>query len=274
MMKKLISVFLIALLTLTAVGCSKESNESISNNGSQTEVIKIGVTPEPHGRIVQLIKDDLKEEGIEIEIVEFTDYVTPNLALNDGDLDANFFQHEPYLNDFIKEKNVNLVSIGAVHIEPMGLYSSKYESIDQIEEGAEIAIPNDATNGGRALMLLEKAGLIKLDEKAGILATENDIIDNPKNLKFTPLEAAQLPRVLQDVDGAVINGNYALEAGLTPTKDAIFLEDKDSPYANIVAVRKGEENQEKFKKLMKALQSEKVKKFIEETYEGGVIPAF
>jgi len=169
---------------------------------------------------------------------------------------------------------VNLVSIGAVHIEPMGLYSSKYESIDQIEEGAEIAIPNDATNGGRALMLLEKAGLIKLDEKAGILATENDIIDNPKNLKFTPLEAAQLPRVLQDVDGAVINGNYALEAGLTPTKDAIFLEDKDSPYANIVAVRKGEENQEKFKKLMKALQSEKVKKFIEETYEGGVIPAF
>jgi D-methionine transport system substrate-binding protein len=273
-MKKLISVFLIALLTLTAVGCSKESNESISNNGSQTEVIKIGVTPEPHGRIVQLIKDDLKEEGIEIEIVEFTDYVTPNLALNDGDLDANFFQHEPYLNDFIKEKNVNLVSIGAVHIEPMGLYSSKYESIDQIEEGAEIAIPNDATNGGRALMLLEKAGLIKLDEKAGILATENDIIDNPKNLKFTPLEAAQLPRVLQDVDGAVINGNYALEAGLTPTKDAIFLEDKDSPYANIVAVRKGEENQEKFKKLMKALQSEKVKKFIEETYEGGVIPAF
>jgi len=273
-MKKWISILLITLLTLSIVGCSKGTNEANGNTQKETEVIKIGVTPEPHGRIVELIKDDLKEEGIEIEIVEFTDYVTPNLALNDGDLDANFFQHEPYLNDFIKENNVDLVSIGAVHIEPMGLYSSKYESIDQIENGAEIAIPNDATNGGRALLLLEKAGLIKLDDKAGVLATEKDIVDNPKNLKFTPLEAAQLPRVLQDVDGAVINGNYALEAGLTPTKDAIFLEDKDSPYANIVAVRKGEENEEKFKKLMEALQSDKVKKFIEENYEGGVIPAF
>ena len=160
-MKKFISILLISLLTLTIVGCSKENN---------TEVIKIGVTPEPHGRIVELIKDDLEKEGIKVEIVEFTDYVTPNMALADGDLDANFFQHEPYLNDFIKEKNVDLVSIGAVHLEPMGLYSSKYESMDQIEDGAEIAIPNDATNGGRALLLLEKAGLIKLDDDAGILA--------------------------------------------------------------------------------------------------------
>ena len=264
-MKKFISILLISLLTLTIVGCSKENN---------TEVIKIGVTPEPHGRIVELIKDDLEKEGIKVEIVEFTDYVTPNMALADGDLDANFFQHEPYLNDFIEENNLDLISIGAVHLEPMGLYSTKYKSIDEIEDGAEIAIPNDATNGGRALLLLEKAGLIKLDDDAGILATEKDIVDNPKNLKFTPLEAAQLPRVLNDLDGAVINGNFALEAGLIPTKDAILLEDKDSPYANIVAVRSEEKDEEKFKKLMKALQSDEVKQFIEDNYEGGVIPAF
>jgi len=264
-MKKFISILLISSLFLTIAGCSKENN---------TEVIKIGVTPEPHGRIVELIKDDLEKEGIKVEIEEFTDYVTPNMALADGDLDANFFQHEPYLNDFIKEKNVDLVSIGAVHLEPMGLYSSKYKSMDQIEDGAEIAIPNDATNGGRALLLLEKAGLIKLDSNAGILATEKDIVDNPKNLKFTPLEAAQLPRVLNDLDGAVINGNFALEAGLIPTEDAILLEDKDSPYANIVAVRSEEKNKEKFRKLMEALQSDKVKQFIEDNYEGGVIPAF
>lgn len=167
-----------------------------------------------------------------------------------------------------------MVSIGGVHIEPMGLYSSKYESIDQIEDGAEIAIPNDGTNGGRALLLLQEAGIITLDKDAGVLATENDIVNNPKNLTFAPLEAAQLPRIVDDVDGAIINGNYALEAGLVPTEDAILLEGKESPYANIVAVRAGEENEEKFKKLMEALQSDEVRQFIEENYEGGVVPAF
>ncbi|NLY77775.1 MAG: MetQ/NlpA family ABC transporter substrate-binding protein [Tissierellia bacterium] len=273
-MKKLISLLLVVLLAFAVVGCSKEGSQDEASNEDAAEVITIGVSPEPHGKIVELIKDDLEKEGIQIEIVEFTDYVTPNRALADGDLDANFFQHEPYLKDFIEENNLDLISIGAVHLEPMGLYSTKYKSIDEIEDGAEIAIPNDATNGGRALLLLEKAGLIKLDDDAGILATEKDIVDNPKNLKFTPLEAAQLPRVLNDLDGAVINGNFALEAGLIPTKDAILLEDKDSPYANIVAVRSEEKDEEKFKKLMKALQSDEVKQFIEENYEGGVIPAF
>lgn len=274
MMKKLISLLLVVLLAFAVVGCSKEGSQDEASNEDAAEVITIGVSPEPHGKIVELIKDDLEKEGIQIEIVEFTDYVTPNRALADGDLDANFFQHEPYLKDFIEENNLDLISIGAVHLEPMGLYSTKYKSIDEIEDGAEIAIPNDATNGGRALLLLEKAGLIKLDDDAGILATEKDIVDNPKNLKFTPLEAAQLPRVLNDLDGAVINGNFALEAGLIPTKDAILLEDKDSPYANIVAVRSEEKDEEKFKKLMKALQSDEVKQFIEDNYEGGVIPAF
>lgn len=266
MMKKLLLISLVAILALTFAACSQDSSDD--------NVIRIGVSPEPHGKIVELIKDNLEEEGISLEIITFTDYVTPNTALEDGDLDANFFQHEPYLNNFNEENGTNLVSIGGVHVEPMGLYSSKYDSIDQLEDGAEIAIPNDGTNGGRALLLLQEAGIIKLDEKAGILATENDIIENPKNLTFRPLEAAQLPRVLDEVDGAIINGNYALEAGLVPTKDAILLEGKESPYANIVAVRAGEENEEKFKKLMEALQSNEVKQFIEENYEGGVVPAF
>ncbi|NLX62979.1 MAG: MetQ/NlpA family ABC transporter substrate-binding protein [Tissierellia bacterium] len=265
-MKKLLLISLVAVLALTFVACSQ--------NKSDDNVIKIGVSPEPHGKIVELIKDDLEAEGITLEIVTFTDYVTPNTALEDGDLDANFFQHEPYLNNFNEENGTNLISIGGVHVEPMGLYSSKYESIDQLEDGAEIAIPNDGTNGGRALLLLQEAGLIKLDKSAGILATENDIVENPKNLTFRPLEAAQLPRVIDEVDGAIINGNYALEAGLVPTKDAILLEGKESPYANIVAVRAGEENEEKFKKLMDALQSDEVRQFIEENYEGGVVPAF
>jgi len=221
-----------------------------------------------------LIKDDLEKEGIKLEVIEFTDYVKPNTALADKEIDANFFQHLPYMNEFKEKQNINIVSIGAVHIEPMGLYSKKYKSIDEIPNGSTIAIPNDPTNGGRALLLLQENGIIKLKDPDNILSTENDIAENPKNLKFEALEAAQLPRVLGDVDGAVINGNYALEANLVPTKNALILEDKSSPYANIVAVRGGEENQEKFQKLIKALQSEKVKKFIEEKYNGGVIPAF
>ncbi|MBE6081925.1 MULTISPECIES: MetQ/NlpA family ABC transporter substrate-binding protein [Tissierellales] len=265
-MKKF-SLILIAILIFTLLtGCGKK--ESAEN------VIKIGVSPEPHKAIVDLIKDDLEKEGIKLEVIEFTDYVKPNTALADKEIDANFFQHLPYMNEFKEKQNINIVSIGAVHIEPMGLYSKKYKSIDEIPNGSTIAIPNDPTNGGRALLLLQENGIIKLKDPDNILSTENDIAENPKNLKFEALEAAQLPRVLGDVDGAVINGNYALEANLVPTKNALILEDKSSPYANIVAVRGGEENQEKFQKLIKALQSEKVKKFIEEKYNGGVIPAF
>jgi D-methionine transport system substrate-binding protein len=266
-LKKIVLFILITILSFSFLtGCGKGKNDE--------NLIRIGVSPEPHKKIVELVKDDLEKEGIKVEIIEFTDYIKPNLALSEGELDASFFQHEPYMNSFKEEKNIDIVSIGGVHIEPMGLYSSKYKSIDEIKDGSEIAIPNDATNGGRALLLLEEHGIIKLKDGVDILATENDIVENPKNLKFRPLEAAILPRVLNDVDGAIINGNYALEANLVPTKDAILLEDKDSPYANIIAIRGGEENQERFKKLMKALQSDKVKKFIEENYKGGVIPAF
>ncbi len=266
-MKKILSILIISVLSLSLLaGCSQKS--------AKDNEIVIGVSPEPHSKLVSLVVDDLEKEGIKVKLVEFTDYVQPNLALNDGELDANFFQHLPYLEDFIVKQNVKLTSLGNVHVEPMALYSNKYKSVDDIPNGAEIIIPNDTVNGGRALILLEDNGLIKLKEDAGLGATEKDIVENPKNLKITALEAAGLPRVLDDVAGAVINGNYALEAGLNPVKDGLLIEGKDSPYANIVAVREGEENQEKFVKLIKALQSEKVKKYIEENYNGGVVPAF
>lgn len=266
-MKKLLfilSIFVLSLILLA--GCTPKklgANE-----------IKIGVSPDPHSKLVSLVLDDLEKEGIKITLVEFTDYVKPNLALNDGELDANFFQHEPYLNDFKAKEKLNIVSLGKVHVEPMALYSTTFKSIDELKDGAEIAIPNDTVNGGRALLLLEANGLIKLKDGAGLEATEKDIVENPKNIKVTALEAAGLPRILKDIDGAVINGNYALEAGLNPVKDGLMVEGKDSPYANIIAIREGEQTQEKFVKLLKALQSDKIKKYIEDNYDGAVVPAF
>lgn len=269
-MKKILSLALIIALSLSVfVGCA-----STEETPAELETLTIGVSPEPHASLVSLISDDLEEQGIKIEIIEFTDYVKPNHALEDGEIDANFFQHEPYLDDFVAKEGLHLVSAGGVHVEPMALYANGLESIDDIPEGGEIAIPNDTVNGGRALLLLQENGLITLNEDAGLEATENDIKDNPKNLTFTALEAATLPRVLGEVDGAVINGNYALEAGLNPVDDGLVIEGKESPYVNIVAVKEGEENEEKFVKLMKALQSDEVKAYIEENYNGGVVPAF
>ncbi|SHE65542.1 D-methionine transport system substrate-binding protein [Tissierella praeacuta DSM 18095] len=265
-MKKLLSLTLVVVLALSVVGCSKKTSDE--------NVIKIGVSPDPHAKLVSLVVDDLEKEGIKIEIIEFTDYVKPNLAVNDGEIDANFFQHEPYLNDFKAKEKLNIVSLGKIHVEPMALYSSKYKTIEEIPDGAEIAIPNDTVNGGRALLLLEANGLIKLKDGVGYEATENDVTENLKNLKFTPLEAAFLPKSLDGVDAAIINGNYALEGGLNPVKDGLLIEGGESPYANLIAVRAGEETQDRFVKLLKVLQSEKVKKYIEENYDGAVVPAF
>lgn len=219
------------------------------------------------------MKDQLAKKGINVEIVEFTDYVQPNLALNDKSLDANFFQHKPYLDEFCKSRGLKLASVGAVHLEPMSVFSNKYKSLAELPDGASIAIPNDPTNGGRALLVLQSAGLIKLRDGAPVTATPQDIAENPHNLKFSELEAPQLPRSLADVDAAVININFALEAKLN-LKDAIYTESKDSPYANIVAVRAGDENRPEIQELMKALTSPESKKFIEDTYKGAVIPAF
>jgi len=266
-MKKILSLVLITLLSVSLLAaCGKETSDSNS--------IIIGVSPNPHEDIVEVIIDDLEEEGIEVELKTFNDYKTPNIALDDGEIDANFFQHEPYLDDFVENEGVDLVSLGGIHIEPMAVYSSRLDSFDDIEDGSEIAIPNDTVNGGRALILLENHGLIKLDEDVGLEATENDIVDNPKDITFTTLEAAIIPNSLDDVDAAVINGNYALEADLNPVGDGLIIEDSDSPYANILAVRAGEEDEDKFTKLLEALQSDKIKDYIENEYNGAIVPAF
>ena len=266
-MKKLLYFLSISALSLgLLVGCgSKESGDN---------KIKIGVSPNPHSQLVSLVLEDLKKDGIEVEIIQFTDYVQPNLALASGDLDANFFQHGPYFQDFIEKENLDLVSLGNVHVEPMALYSTKLTSIDDLKDGSQVGIPNDSVNGGRALLLLESNGLISLKDGVGLEASEIDIVDNPKNLKIVALEAATLPTTLQDLDAGVINGNYALDSGLNPLVDGLIIEGADSPYANLVAVRKGEEKQDKFIKLLKALQSDRVRNYIQETYKGGVAPAF
>lgn len=236
--------------------------------------LKVGATPVPHAELLNLVKDDLKAEGVDLKIVDFTDYVTPNLALADGELDANFFQHYPYLEKFASERGLKLVSAAKIHVEPIGVFSQKIKSIEELPDRATIAIPNDPSNGGRALILLHNNGLIKLNDPTNLYATEFDIVDNPKKLRFRPIEAPQLPRVLPDVDAAVINGNYALEAGLSPVEDALLVEGAESPYANIIAVREGDENKEDIVKLINALQSKKVSDFILSNYKGGVVPAF
>lgn len=267
MIKKLtVFTLAIAISIFALTGCgSKEEDQT---------VLKVGATPVPHAELLELIKPDLEAEGITLEIVEFTDYVTPNLALSEGEIDANFFQHVPYMESFAAEHGIELVSAGNVHVEPLGLYSKTFASADAIPAGAVIAIPNDPTNEGRALLFLAANGLIKLSPDATLEATEADIIENPLGLVFEPIDAAQLPRTLDDVDGAVINTNYALEADLNPVADAILLEGADSPYANIVTVVPDKLEDEAIQSLIKALQSEKVKTFIEENYGGAVVPAF
>ncbi|MDO4661568.1 MAG: MetQ/NlpA family ABC transporter substrate-binding protein [Tissierellia bacterium] len=277
--KKLITAVLSLGLLLTACSSKDDNNSNTvsSNNVSNTqqaEKIVIGVSPMPHAEIAEVAKDYLAKEGIELEIKVFDDYVTPNNALDEGDIDANFFQHHPYLENFNKENGLSNVAIANVHIEPLGLYSKKYKSFDEIEDGAEVIIPNDPTNGARALKLLEDNGLIKIDENAGTDATENDITDNPKNLKFVAMEAPSISRTFDDSDLAIINSNYALQDGLSPVDDTIATESTDSPYANVIAVRKEDKDSEKSKKLIEAFGSKEVEDFINEKYKGAVIPAF
>ena len=236
--------------------------------------LKVGATPVPHTELLNLVKEDLKTEGVDLKVVEFTDYVTPNLALAEGELDANFFQHFPYLEKFSNERGLNLVSAGKVHVEPLGVFSQKIKDIKDLPNKATIAIPSDPSNGGRALILLHNNGIIKLNDPTNLYVTEFDIVENPKKLKFKPIEAAQLPRVLPDVEAAVINGNYALEAGFSPVEDSLLLEGAESPYANIIAVKSGDESKEDIQKLLKALQSKKVSDYIGANYKGGVVPAF
>lgn len=245
---------------------------SVAANADAAKKIVVGATPVPHAEILEVIKPLLAKEGYTLEIKVFNDYVIPNKVTDSGEIDANFFQHTPYLKEFNKNQGTKLVSIGNIHIEPMGVYSKKIKSLSELKTGDTVAIPNDATNGGRALDVIANAGLIKLKE--GELRTKLDIVENPKKLKFTELEAAQLPRVIDDFTVAVINTNYALPAGLNPKTDALAIESTNSPYANILVVKAGNEASDKTKALLKATQSEEVKKFINEKYKGAIVPAF
>lgn len=273
-MKKSILFIGLLILCIALAGCAGNATKSTGASDSEKVVLKVGATPVPHSEILNIIKPQLEEKGIELQIIEFTDYVTPNLSLDSKEIDANFFQHAPYMESFAGEHNIELFNAAKIHVEPLGLYSKKIKSSDELKDGATISIPNDPTNEGRALILLESKGYIKLKEDAGLEATDKDIVENPKNLVFMPIEAAQLPRTLDDVDASIINTNYALEAGLNPSDDALLMEGSDSPYSNILTIRPEDKDNESIKALIEALQSEKVKKFIEEQYKGAIVPTF
>ena len=268
-MKKFVALVLaLSLVVCIAAGCSKKDDKTI----------RVGASVTPHAEILEVAKELLAEEGYTLEITEFNDFVLPNTSVEDEELDANYFQHRNYLADFNEENGTHLVEVVPVHYEPFGLYAGKTAAVADLVEGATIAVPNDGTNEARALMLLEAQGLIKLNEEAGFTATKLDIVENPLNLDIQELDAAQLVRALEDVDMAVINGNYAIQGGLNAGKDALAVEDKDSEaiqtYANVLVVKEGNEKDEGILALAKALQSEEVKAFIEENYEGAVIAMF
>ncbi|WP_010493955.1 MetQ/NlpA family ABC transporter substrate-binding protein [Paenibacillus elgii] len=282
-MKKMMITALSVVMAFSLAACgSKPAPESAaSQTGGATPApekkevtLKVGATASPHAEILNSVKAKLKEQGVNLEVKEFTDYVQPNVQVFEKQLDANFFQHTPYLEQFNKDKSMNLVTVTGVHIEPFGGYSQKIKKIDELKDGATVAIPSDPSNGGRALALLEKNNLIKLKEGVGVKGTVRDVVENKKNLKFKELEAAMLPRTLGEVDLALINTNYALEAKLVPTKDALFIESNDSPYVNILVSRPDNKDSDAMQKLAKALTSEDVKKFIEDKYKGAVVPAF
>jgi D-methionine transport system substrate-binding protein len=236
--------------------------------------IKVGVTPGEHAQIMEKVAEIAKTKGLNIEILEFSDYVVPNQALNDGDIQANSFQHQPYLDNQIADRKFDLVSVGKTITTPMGVYSKKVKSLDELEDGASVAIPNDPTNGGRALLVLASKGLIKFGDNAGLKVTPADIVENPKNIEFSELDAAQLPRSLDDVDAAVINTNYAMEAGLHPKTDAIAIEGEKSPYANVIAVRSADKDQPWVKTLVESYNNDTIRDFINTEFKGALIPSW
>ena len=268
MKKKLFSLALIAVLCLALLaGCGSK----------KTTTLKVGASPTPHAEILEVAKEILAKEGITLEIVEFDDYIVPNTSVEEGELDANYFQHITYMNSFNEENGTHLVSVAIIHYEPFGIYAGKTSSLADLPDGAKISVPNDTTNEARALLLLEQEGLIKLREGAGLTATKDDIAENPHNYEIVELEAKLLTSTLQDVDVAVINGNYAIGAGLN-VADALAVEASDGiaaeAYGNIIAVKEGNEKNEAVQALVKALQSDEVKDFINKTYGGAVVPVF
>lgn len=296
-MKKLISATLAASLALSLAACgSSASTDSVAASSESTATssaaaestaetgelagttLKVAASPTPHAEILNAAKDILAEQGIDLEVIEFTEYVQPNLVTESGEVDANYFQHKPYLDGFNVKQGTHLVSVGPVHYEPLGIYPGKSDDLANIADGATIAVPNDTTNEARALQLLATQGLITVRDDAGLTATINDITENPHNIKFEEIEAAQLPRTVQDVDFAVINGNYALAAGFSVKNDALATEDASSEaaqtYANVLVVKEGRENDPAIQALYAALTSDKVKDYINSTYDGAVVPIF
>lgn len=290
--KVFLAATLLGLSLLTACGSQKKAESSASGDSSAAgsseagssaaestgdKVITVGASPSPHAEILEAAKDALKAEGYELKVVEYTDYVQPNLALESKSLDANYFQHLPYLENFNKERGTKLVSVAAIHYEPFGIYAGKSKDLKSLPDGAKIAVPNDVTNEARALLLLADQGLITLKDNTDINATKQDIVENPHNIEIVEVEAAQVPRSLQDVDFGVVNGNFAIASGLK-VADALATEAADSvaakTYANIVVVREGDENSEKTQALVKALTTAEIKQFIENKYQGAVVPIF
>lgn len=292
-MKKLLALTLALVLCLGLAACgggtstdtdtNADTSSDADTNGDatangETITLTVGATPNPHAEILAQVKDDLAAEGIDLVVKEYSDYVVPNTAVEEGDLDANYFQHTPYMEKFNEENGTHLVSVGKIHYEPMGIYPGLTKTLEELPDGATIAVPNDATNEARALQLLAAQGLIELKEDAGLNATPNDITSNPKNLQFKELEAAMLPQTASEVDLSVINSNFAMEGGMNPATDSLASEDADSEaaqtFANVVAVKEGHENDPAIQALVKALQSDKVKEYIEKTYSGAVVAVF
>lgn len=292
-MKKLLALTLALVLCLGLAACgggtstdtdtNADTSSDADTNGDATAngktiTLTVGATPNPHAEILAQVKDDLAAEGIDLVVKEYSDYVVPNTAVEEGDLDANYFQHTPYMEKFNEENGTHLVSVGKIHYEPMGIYPGLTKTLEELPDGATIAVPNDATNEARALQLLAAQGLIELKEDAGLNATPNDITSNPKNLQFKELEAAMLPQTASEVDLSVINSNFAMEGGMNPATDSLASEDADSEaaqtFANIIAVKEGHENDPAIQALVKALQSDKVKEYIEKTYSGAVVAVF
>ena len=287
MNKKVLSLILALALSLSLAACGSSGNGSASGSGSQsgsgsssaeTVVLKVAASPTPHAQILEQVKPVLAEQGIDLQITEYGDYVVPNTAVEEGDEDVNYFQHQPYLDELNEGNGTHLVSVATIHYEPFGIYPGKTASLEDLPDGATVGVPSDVTNEARALQLLEAQGLIKLKEGAGLNATPNDIEENPKNLQFKELEAAMLPNVTSEVDIAVINGNYALQAGFSSAQDAIALEDSSSEaaqtFANVIVVKEGNENNAAVLALVEALKSDAVRDYINDTFQGNVLPIF
>lgn len=279
-MKKILALLLALTMALALAACGtapaeEEGKTDDTQATGETVTLKVGASATPHAEILKQVVEPLKEQGIDLQIVEYGDYVVPNTAVEEGENDANFFQHTPYLESFNKEHGTHLVAVAELHYEPMGIYAGKCTSLDALADGATIAIPNDPTNEGRALLLLEAQGLITLKDSSNLESTPNDIAENPKNLKFSEMEAAMLPQTAEEVDLSVINSNYALEGGFDPVNDALASEAADStPYPNVLCVKEGNEDNEAIQALIKALKTDAVRSFIEETYKGAVVPLF